>query len=39
MDLTEISKIQRMEKDDIAPQNLSEIIEDVKVLFFDQIKK
>lgn len=39
LDLTEISKIQRMEKDDIAPQNLSEIIEDVKVLFFDQIKK
>src|SRR5690606_8304846 len=39
LDLTEISKIQRMEKDDIAPQNLSEIIEDVKVLLFDQIKK
>ncbi|MBO9701972.1 MAG: PAS domain S-box protein [Sporocytophaga sp.] len=39
LDLTEISKVQRMEKDDIAPQNLSEIIEDVKVLLFEQIKK
>jgi len=39
MDLTEISKVQRMEKDDIASQNLNEIIEDVKVLLFDQIKK
>ncbi|GAL87149.1 histidine kinase [Sporocytophaga myxococcoides] len=39
MDLTEISKIQRMEKDDIAPQNLSEIIDDVQILLFDQIKK
>lgn len=39
MDLTEISKVQRMEKDDIAPQNLSEIIEDVQALLFEQIKK
>ncbi len=39
LDLTEISKVQRMEKDDIAPQNLSEIIEDVQIQLFDQIKK